>query len=369
MHWILSHLWRSWFIVAQHTVPQTPTLADVCCFSLLLRDKIWYSSTAAVKQNALATLTPFPAPVLYITYLSVVREAPVRLRFGGGAVRAVLDFGSGGSSAIRVFLCFSTALSFLSWFFLENGKENHKKKTRIFHAYRTPKIHRKEGENARKNNEFPHRGKTRNSKINKERKDREFNRKGRFRFRFLENGSGGSGSAFAFGKKIQCHAEGGATKGGVSKCEQTQTNADKRRQTQANAEAKTQANASKREQTWTNANKRLHPPLLGFFNTPLCNPLKNGSDGSGFQFWFGSWATLSVVHSTSGSMVHESRTLHCISTHRSSQMSFFLWTLRIFWGYFLPQKVFLFSEVLFEDPPKIPFKTSRKIASRGYFYF
>ena len=26
----------------------------------------------------------------------------------------------------------------------------------------------------------------------------------------------------------QCHAEGGATKGGVSKCEQTQTNADKR---------------------------------------------------------------------------------------------------------------------------------------------
>ena len=31
--------------------------------------------------------------------------------------------------------------------------------------------------------------------------------------------------------KVQCHAEGGATKGGVSKCEQTQTNADKRRQT------------------------------------------------------------------------------------------------------------------------------------------
>ena len=27
---------------------------------------------------------------------------------------------------------------------------------------------------------------------------------------------------------VQCHAEGGATKGGVSKCEQTQTNADKR---------------------------------------------------------------------------------------------------------------------------------------------
>ena len=29
----------------------------------------------------------------------------------------------------------------------------------------------------------------------------QFNRKGRFRFRFLENGSGGSGSAFRFGKK------------------------------------------------------------------------------------------------------------------------------------------------------------------------
>ena len=28
----------------------------------------------------------------------------------------------------------------------------------------------------------------------------QFNRKGRFRFRFLENGSGGSGSAFGFGK-------------------------------------------------------------------------------------------------------------------------------------------------------------------------
>ena len=46
---------------------------------------------------------------------------------------------------------------------------------------------------------------------------------------------------------IQCHAEGGVTKGGVSKCEQTQTNASKRRG----------ANASKREQMWTNANKRL----------------------------------------------------------------------------------------------------------------
>ena len=36
------------------------------------------------------------------------RFGSVRLRFGGGAVRAVPVFGSGGSSAIRVFLCFST---------------------------------------------------------------------------------------------------------------------------------------------------------------------------------------------------------------------------------------------------------------------
>ena len=73
----------------------------------------------------------------------------------------------------------------------------------------------------------------------------------------------------------QCHAEGGATKGGVSKCEQTQANADKRGQTQANAEAQTQANAGKREQTWTNANKRLHPPLLRFFTPPFAIPLEN----------------------------------------------------------------------------------------------
>ena len=72
---------------------------------------------------------------------------------------------------------------------------------------------------------------------------------------------------------FQCHAEGGATKGGVSKCEQTQAKADKRGQAQANAEAKTQANASKREQTRTNANKRLHPPLLRFFTPPFAIPL------------------------------------------------------------------------------------------------
>ena len=35
----------------------------------------------------------------------------------------------------------------------------------------------------------------------------------------------------------------------------------------------------------------------------------------------------------------------------------------------MPQKLFLFSEVIFNTPPKRPFKTSVKITSRGYFYF
>ena len=66
-----------------------------------------------------------------------------------------------------------------------------------------------------------------------------------------------------WGEGSQCHAEGV-----VSKCEQTQTNADKRRQTQANAEGKTQANASKRGQTQTNA----YTPLYGgFFTPPFAN--------------------------------------------------------------------------------------------------
>ena len=38
--------------------------------------------------------------------------------------------------------------------------------------------------------------------------------------------------------------------------------------------------------------------------------------------------------------------------------------LRLF---FLPQKLSIFSEVIFRDPPKIPFKTSTKITSRGSF--
>ena len=77
---------------------------------------------------------------------------------------------------------------------------------------------------------------------------------------------------------------GGRNKGGVSRCEQTQTNANKRRQTSTNASKRrgenaskrkqTQANASKRGQTQTNANKRLHPPLLRFFTPPLQSPYK-----------------------------------------------------------------------------------------------
>ena len=67
----------------------------------------------------------------------------------------------------------------------------------------------------------------------------------------------------------QCHAEGGATKGGVSKREQMQTNADKSGQTQANAEAQTQANASKRGQTQTNA---YTPLYCGFLHPSLQSP-------------------------------------------------------------------------------------------------
>ena len=40
---------------------------------------------------------------------------------------------------------------------------------------------------------------------------------------------------------------------------------------------------------------------------------------------------------------------------------------KIIWGYFLPQKLFLFPEVIFRDPPNMPFKTSMRITSRGYF--
>ena len=64
------------------------------------------------------------------------RFGSVRLRFGDGTVQAVPVFGSGGSSAKTGFVCISV----------------------------------------------------------------QFDRKGGFRFRFLENGSGGSGSAFGFRK-------------------------------------------------------------------------------------------------------------------------------------------------------------------------
>ena len=78
------------------------------------------------------------------------------------------------------------------------------------------------------------------------------------------------------------HAEGGATKGGVSKCEQMRANANKRRQTLTNASKRRGENASKRKQskqTWTSANKRLHPPLLRFFTPPFAIPLDRAFQG------------------------------------------------------------------------------------------
>ena len=76
----------------------------------------------------------------------------------------------------------------------------------------------------------------------------------------------------------QCHAEGGATRGGVSKREQTQTNADKRKQTQRRKRKQTQANASKRGQTQTNAYTRL---CCGFFTPPSAIPLRKFAS----EFW------------------------------------------------------------------------------------
>ena len=79
-------------------------------------------------------------------------------------------------------------------------------------------------------------------------------------------------------KIVQCHAEGGATKGGVSKM---RANANKRRQTLTNAEAKTQRRKRqrrKRKQTRANVDKRkqtLTPPFIAVFYTPLCNPLNS----------------------------------------------------------------------------------------------
>ena len=61
--------------------------------------------------------------------------------------------------------------------------------------------------------------------------------------------------------------------GGVSKCEQTQTNADKRWQTQANAEAEnaSKRGSSKRSQTQTNA---YTPLYCVFLHPPPCNPFR-----------------------------------------------------------------------------------------------
>ena len=66
---------------------------------------------------------------------------------------------------------------------------------------------------------------------------------------------------------FQCHAEGGVTKGGVSKRRQTLTNASKRRGENASKREQTRAKVDKRKQTLT-------PPFIAvFFYTPLCNPL------------------------------------------------------------------------------------------------
>ena len=83
--------------------------------------------------------------------------------------------------------------------------------------------------------------------------------------------------------KLSVTQRGGATKGGASKCEQTQANADKRGQTQANASKRkqtqrrkrkqTQANVSKRRQTQTNA---YTPLCCVFLHPPFAIPLKTG---------------------------------------------------------------------------------------------
>ena len=64
----------------------------------------------------------------------------------------------------------------------------------------------------------------------------------------------------------QCHEEGGVTKGGINKCEQTQTNTDKRKQAQRRKRKQTQGNVDKRKQTLT-------PPFIAVFYNSLCNPL------------------------------------------------------------------------------------------------
>ena len=79
----------------------------------------------------------------------------------------------------------------------------------------------------------------------------------------------------------QCHAEGGATKGGRK---QTQANADKRKQTQTLRRKfkQTQANASKRGPTQTNA---YTPFSCGSLHPPLQSPY-SGDSQSRFQGCF-----------------------------------------------------------------------------------
>ena len=80
------------------------------------------------------------------------------------------------------------------------------------------------------------------------------------------------------GEHSQEHFLSVTQRGAISKCEQTQTNADKQRRKRKQTQRRKRrgANASKREQTWTNANKRLHPPLLRFLHPPLQTPYFRG---------------------------------------------------------------------------------------------
>ena len=102
-------------------------------------------------------------------------------------------------------------------------------------------------------------------------------------FRFLKKMVPGVPIAVP-GKSVS--RRGGATKGGggVSKCEQTQTNEDKRKQTQRRKRKQTRASVDKRKQTLT-------PPLsCVFLHPPLAISLENSSDG--FRFRFGYWSFL-----------------------------------------------------------------------------
>ena len=59
---------------------------------------------------------------------------------------------------------------------------------------------------------------------------------------------------------------------------------------------------------------------------------------------------------------------HALSTGRKKKKTLEAHNPKNLLRLFFALKIF-FSEVIFRDPPKIPFKASIKITSRGYFYF